>query len=268
MPIMDLGDATIHYEDRGSGPLALIHFHDMGGSGENFETNDMDWYAEHFRTISFDNRGLGRSGHSAKYSLPLYAADAAHLLEKLGIEKVIAMGVSWGGIVAQRFTLDYPEKVVALVIDSSSSEMNVAASENWHLRAEVARFGAAALPNRTLDPAFAGHQVITPEQADATKARLKPEHLDSYVAQYRAAAGMREHPLTPYLHKITAPTLAVGGGKDATAGVGGLVVISRNVPTVKLHIFPEAGHGTSRTAREEFRPMLLDFLREHGVMPA
>ena len=59
----------------------------MGSSGERFERDDMDWYAQHFRVISWDNRGLGRSGQAAKYNLPLYAADAAHLLEKLGIEK-------------------------------------------------------------------------------------------------------------------------------------------------------------------------------------
>ncbi len=265
MPIMELDDATIHYEDRGSGPLALLHFHDMGSSGENFETNDMDWYAQHFRTISFDNRGLGRSGQSKKYSLPLYAADAAHLLEKLGIDKAIVMGVSWGGIVAQRFALDYPEKTIALVVDSSSPETNLAASENWYLRAEVARFGSAALPQAELKPAFAGHAVITAEQADATKARLKPEHLDSYVAQYRAAAGLREHPLTPYLHKIAVPTLAVGGGKDATAGVGGLIVISRNVPNVRLEIFPEAGHGVSRQDRDGFRTLLFEFLDANGI---
>ena len=266
MPLMDLGDATIHYEDRGTGPLALIHCHDMGGSGENFERDDMDWYAQHFRTISFDNRGLGRSGASAKYSLPLYAADAAHLLEKLGIERAVVMGVSWGGIVAQRFVLDYPEKSVALIVDSSSPETNLAASENWYLRAEVARFGAKALPNRELTPAFEGHATITAAEADATQARVKPEHLASYVAQYRAAAGLREHPMTPYLHRIACPTLTVAGGKDATAGVGGAIVISRQVPGARLQIFPEAGHGISRVAREEFRALLLDFLRTNGVI--
>jgi pimeloyl-ACP methyl ester carboxylesterase len=267
MPIMDLGDATIHYEDRGSGPLTLIHCHDMGGSGQPFEENDMDWYAQHVRVISWDNRGLGRSGQSKKYSLPLYAADAAHLLDRLGVERAIVMGVSWGGIVATRFALDYPERCLALIVDSSSPETNLAASENWYLRGEAARIGAAALAGRAAMPAaFPGHSPLTPEQADEAHARVKPEHLDSYVAQYRAAAGLREHPMTPYLHKITCPTLAVGGGKDSTAGVGGLILLSRNVPNVRLKIFEETGHGVSRQARAEFRPLLLEFLSENGVM--
>ncbi|MFA7248306.1 MAG: alpha/beta hydrolase [Dehalococcoidia bacterium] len=265
MPLMDLGDATIHYEDRGSGPLTFIHCHDMGSSGERFEADDMDWYAQRFRTISWDNRGLGRSGQSAKYTLPLYAADMAHLLDRLGVERAIVMGVSWGGILVQRFAIDYPERCLALIVDSSSPETNAAASENWYLRAEAARIGAKAVIGRELSPAFEGHAVITPEQADEAHARVKPEHLDSYVAQYRATAGLHEHPLTPYLHRITCPTLAVAGGKDATAGAGGAVVISRNVPNARLHIFQDAGHGTSRTARAEFRTLLLDFLGENGL---
>lgn len=265
MPMMDLGDVNIHYEDRGTGPIALLHCHDMGSSGERFERDDMDWYAQHFRVISWDNRGLGRSGQAAKYNLPLYAADAAHLLEKLGIEKAIIMGVSWGGILAQKIVLDYPEKAIALIVDSSSPETNLRASENWYLRGEAARVGAAAVAGRNLEPAFEGHVTLTAEQADETYRRVKPEHRDSYVAQYRATAGLAQHPLTPYLKTIAVPTLAVAGGKDSTAGAGGAVVISRNVPNARLQIFDNAGHGVSREDREGFRALLFAWLRENGI---
>ena len=64
MPMADLGDVSIHYEVRGEGPLTYVFCHGLGGSGEPFEREDMDWYAQHFRTISWDNRGLGRSGQA------------------------------------------------------------------------------------------------------------------------------------------------------------------------------------------------------------
>ena len=75
MPMADLGDVQIHYEMRGDGPLTYVFCHGLGGSGEGFEREDMDWYAQHFRTISWDNRGLGRSGQAKKYNLGLYAGD-------------------------------------------------------------------------------------------------------------------------------------------------------------------------------------------------
>jgi 3-oxoadipate enol-lactonase len=263
MPMADLGDVSIHYEMRGDGPLTYVFCHGLGGSGEGFERDDMDWYAQRFRTISWDNRGLGRSGQAKKYALNLYAGDLARLLDHLGVERAVIFGVSWGGVTAIKFALDYPEKVAALILDATSSESNVPASENWYMRGELARLGEAALAGREMKPAFSGHQTMsaTPEIP-----KVAPEHLDSYVAECRTVAGLREHPLTPELHRIKAPTLVVGGGKDIVAGAAGSVIISRLIEGSRLEILQEAGHGTYRQAPDEYRPLLLEFLKERGLM--
>jgi 3-oxoadipate enol-lactonase len=263
MPMADLADVQIHYEIRGDGPLTYVFCHGLGSSGEGFEREDMDWYAQHFRTISWDNRGLGRSGQASKYNLTLYAADLAGLLDSLGIDRAVIFGVSWGGVTALRFALDFPEKVAALILDSTSSESNVRASENWYMRGELARLGEAALAGRELKPAFEGHATV---DGGARLPVVKPEHLDSYVAECRTVAGLREHPLTPELHRIAAPTLVVGGGKDEVAGAAGSVIISRVIPGARLEILPEAGHGTYRVARDEYRALLLDFLRDRRLL--
>ncbi len=262
MPMADLGDVQIHYEMRGGGPLTYVFCHGLGGSGEGFEREDMDWYAQRFRTISWDNRGLGRSGQAKKYNLGLYAGDLARLLDQLGIERAVIFGVSWGGVTAIKFALDHPEKVAALVLDSTSSESNVLASENWYMRGELARLGEAALAGRQMKPAFEGHATV---DSGVQIPQVKPEHLESYVAECRTVAGLREHPLTPELHRITAPTLVVGGGKDVVAGAAGSVIISRQIPNARLEILPEAGHGTYRLARDEFRALLMGFLKEQGL---
>lgn len=263
MPLADLGDVQIHYELRGEGPLAYVFCHGLGGSAEGFEREDMDWYAQHFRTLAWDNRGLGRSGQATKYNLGLYAGDLASLMDQLGIEQAVIFGVSWGGVTAIKFALDHPEKVAALVLDSTSSESNLLASENWYMRGELARLGEAALAGRELKPAFEGHATV---DAGARVPNVKPEHLESYVAECRTVAGLREHPLTPELHKIKAPTLVVGGGKDEVAGAAGSVIISRQIPDARLEIIDEAGHGTYRLAREKYRALLLDFLGARGLL--
>ena len=50
------------------------------------------------------------------------------------------------------------------------------------------------------------------------------------------------------------------------AGAAGSVIISRLIPGARLEILPEAGHGTYRLARDEYRALLLDFLRGHKLM--
>lgn len=262
MPDVNLGGVTIHYEEAGDGPLAYVYCHGLGANSAMFVEEDLDWYAEHFRAIAWDQRGLGRSGQAAKYSLPLYAADLAKLLDHLRIERAVVYGVSWGGYLVQRFALDHPERCAALVIDSSSSEVNATSSQDWYQRGEFARLGAAALAGRDFEAAFEGHRAL-----DASNApEVLPEHVDSFVAQARAIAGTREHPLTGELHRISCPTLVVGGGADVVAGAGGSVVLGRNIPGARTEIVQDAGHGVYRDKREVFRPLLLEFLADNGLL--
>lgn len=261
MPKADLPGASIHYETAGDGPLAYVFCHGLGSTGEVFERADMDWYAERFRTVSWDQRGLWRSGPAARYSLPLYAADLAGLMDHLGIDRAVVFGVSWGGYVVQRFALDYPDRCAAIVIDSSSSEVNVASSEDWYQRGELARLGPSILEGRKFEAAFEGHRSL---DADSVP-DMPAENIDSYVAQARATAGTREHPLTGELHRIKCPALVVGGGKDVVAGAGGSVILGRKIPGARTEIVQESGHGVYSDKREVFRPLLLEFLAEHDL---
>jgi 3-oxoadipate enol-lactonase len=126
MPEADLGDVTIHYEEAATDkPMALVFCHGLGGNGDGFVSH-FDFWSQHFRCLTWDNRGLGRSSAAAKYNLPLYAGDLARLMDRLGIGRAIVLGVSWGGVVVQQFALDHPDKCAAIVLDSTSSEVNVA----------------------------------------------------------------------------------------------------------------------------------------------
>ncbi len=264
MPKMDLEDVTIHYEEVGSGPLAYAFCHGLGGNGQGF-VEEVPFWRQHFgRVVTWDNRGLGQSSGAAKYSLPLYASDLARLLDRLGVQKAVVHGVSWGGVVAQQFALDYLDKCSAVIFDSTSSEVNEAGSENWYRIGEVVRLGAKAAVGE-FQPAFAGHASSAASRAEAGM-NVAPEHVDSHVANARATASLREQPFTPRLKHITCPVLIVAGGKDNIAGTGGSVIMSRNLPKARLEIFQDAGHGVYREDPEGFRSLVLEFCREQGVI--
>ncbi len=261
---VNLGDVTIHYEQAGSGP-AYVFCHGLGGNSASFVEEDLGFYGGHFRAVAWDNRGLGRSSAAAKYNVPLYASDLARLMDHLGIERALVHGVSWGGVLVQQFALDYTERCAGIILDSTSSEVNAAASENWYQRGEVAREGTKARPP-AFAPAFAGHSASASEVRDS-RPSVPPEHVDSTVAQSRAVAGLREHPYTPRLRHITCPALIVGGGQDGVAGAAGSVILARNLPDARLHVFQDAGHGVYRLKRDEFHALALDFAREIGFLP-
>src|SRR6201995_247521 len=110
MPFADSAGTRIYWEESGGGePLLLImglgYPHDM-------------WYrtrpvvSAHYRTILFDNRGVGKSDlPPGPYSIAQMAADAAAVLDAAGVEKAHVFGVSMGGMIAQEFVLNYPQRV-------------------------------------------------------------------------------------------------------------------------------------------------------------
>ena len=246
MPDMDLGDVTIHYEEAGEGPLAYVFCHGVGSDstfGSEFVDQFDFWKAKLGRVVTWDNRGMGRSSEAASYSLPLYASYLARLLDGLGISKAVVHGVSWGGVVALQFALDHLERCAAIIIDSSSAQVNEAAAEAWHRQSEA-------------------------DRQDSEGGRsFRPENRASFAASARVVAGLWKQPLTPRLHEVTCPALVVAGGEDTvTRGPGGSVLMSRSLPGSRLEIFQGAGHGIYREKAEEFRALAVEFCREHGII--
>ena len=115
MSTAQINGIDIYYEEHGHGdPLLLI----MGLAADSvawmFQLPD---FSEHYRTIVFDNRGVGRSSKPAGlYTIAQMAADAAGLLDHLKIERALVVGVSMGGMIAQELALRHPKKVRGLVL--------------------------------------------------------------------------------------------------------------------------------------------------------
>ena len=116
---MKNSNPLIYYEIRGKGhPLILI-------SGLN--SDSASWagvrgkLAKHFRVITFDNRGSGRSDTpKKKYSICEMADDAIGLLDTLRINKCHVIGHSMGGYIAQELAIYYPERVSGLILEATA----------------------------------------------------------------------------------------------------------------------------------------------------
>lgn len=248
----------INYEMTGAGePLVLIH---------GFARDLTDWakhlpvFAQHYRVITWDQRGFGQSDKPGEYSLKLFAGDLHLLLNALKIDRAFILGTSWGGMIAQKFALDYPEMVKALVITSSSSEVNEPAAKNYEARAEVVEKGGIESLGTELGRRFVS---AFPGSVDRlTQDILSRPQVDAqaYAGANRAIAELYHNPLTPELKKITCPTLILGAGKDVVAGAGGSVIMHRNMPGSKLVMVQDCGHDIATERPDVFYPTILDFL--------
>ena len=196
-----------------------------------------------YRVVRFDNRDAGLSHQfnalgapnllfaSLKYKFgwritPPYtlhdmAQDALGVLNTLGIERAHVVGVSMGGMIAQRMALAAPARVASLTsIMSSSSARHLPGPTREVTRALLSRPGspseAAVVANGVrlftliASPGFAGDPTLLQQQV--LQATRRGYHPAGTARQMLAVVADAARPLE--LHRIMAPTLVVHGKAD------------------------------------------------------
>ncbi len=90
-------------------------------------TADLNWFAcyaplaEHFRVVAMDHRGHGQGIRSRRpFRLEDCADDAAALAVELGIDRLIPVGYSMGGPIAQLLWRRHPHLVAGLVLSATA----------------------------------------------------------------------------------------------------------------------------------------------------
>ncbi len=121
MPHITANGLDIHYERTGQGPRLLF----ISGTGGDLRVrpNMLDGpFARTFDLVAYDQRGLGQTEKPDRpYAMADYADDAAGLMDALGWEDALVIGVSFGGMVAQNLIVRHPQRVRRLVLACTSS---------------------------------------------------------------------------------------------------------------------------------------------------
>jgi 3-oxoadipate enol-lactonase len=204
--------------------------------------------SDRFRVLRYDLRAHGgtASGEAACSRHDL-ATDLANLLDSLGIERTAVVGHSAGGVVAQQFAVDFPERVSALGFIGTASECNDKTAA-WYTKCiDLARSegGAAVMKSMGMKPER-GPVPDGPGMAPVIEAMRT----------------LNADPLTSALRAVTAPTLIIVGDKDFL-GVGGSVILNRTVAGSELEIVAGRGHGIYLEDPDWFATRLGGFLERH-----
>ncbi len=125
MPIAELGDARIHYEERGSGPAVLLIA--PGGMRSaisfwaNTPWNPMEQLAGEFRVVAMDQRNAGESTApvSGDDGWHTYTHDQLALLDYLGIDHFHVAGMCIGGPYCLGLIQAAPDRVLSATLFQS-----------------------------------------------------------------------------------------------------------------------------------------------------
>jgi pimeloyl-ACP methyl ester carboxylesterase len=249
----------LHYELTGeSGPLVVLT-HGLGGCLDFFAPH-LEALARRHRVLRWDLRGAGQSEKPpGPYSPELFARDLAGLLDHLGESTAHVVGHSGGGVVAQRFALDFPTRTLSMVLASTSSEVGPKATAAWNRLADTIERQGFGSPDREPDPRSFGPAFAAahPEVVRALAEHTRGNDPRAYAASARAFG---DYNWTDRLERIRAPTLILQGLADQMTPAGGSVILSRRLPRSRLVMVPEAGHNLPIEMPALFTAAILAFL--------
>jgi pimeloyl-ACP methyl ester carboxylesterase len=274
MSTATVGPIDLYYEDLGTGdPLLCI----MG-----FATDSTGWilqtpaFRERYRTIIFDNRGVGRSSKpSGPYTIHQMADDAVGLLDALDIERAHVLGLSMGGMIAQELVLRHPSRVRGLVLAATYPEPDedVERTRQFTLGAlggSVSAAGEVQIDVSATNPLmFFQHLlplVFNQEFLATELPRLLPLFAGAlqYGFSMEAILGQAEalmgHRATDRLHSITAPTLVLTGDADRLIPPANSELLARHIPGARLVKIPGGSHGFNIETPDIFNREVLGFL--------
>ncbi|WP_104129539.1 alpha/beta fold hydrolase [Cryobacterium sp. N21] len=114
----------IWYETAGSGP-DLILSHGLGGNAATWY-QQVPYFAQRYRVITWDQRGFGRSGNLQKNHGPASAVkDLIMLMDTLEVEKADLVGQSMGGWVTLGTAIAVPDRVRSIVLACTTAGIPV-----------------------------------------------------------------------------------------------------------------------------------------------
>lgn len=237
----------------------------ISGSGANLQMRPSiaeDPALADFQTLSYEQRGLGRSGVAPeRSSLADYADDAARLLDHLDWECVHVLGTSFGGMVAQHFALRHPARVEKLVLVCTSAGGAGGSSYPLHtlLHLSEAERWLTILPLFDTRP----EQVARMKKlAPALLAQLvHPETEAGARTQVQARAS---HDTWQQLPSLGCQTLVCAGRYDGITPLVHAQALASRIAGARLAVF-EGGHSCLFQDRRAL-PLIADFLRD-GTAP-
>ncbi len=240
MPHAENQSVKIYWDEQGLGdPLLLI----MGLSyASNMWHRTRPFLAQSFRTIAFDNRGIGRSDvPPGVYPIAVMASDAAAVLDAAGVTSAHVFGVSMGGMIAQEFALQYPRRVRSLILGCTyAGGPHVVRAAPEVLQILTLQGMTPQESNEAMIPfiydAATPRELIDEDMAIRMKSYPTPQ---GYMGQLQ---GIIQWEAYSRIARIAASTLIIHGETDQLIPAANAPLIAKRIAGAKLALIPRASH--------------------------
>lgn len=246
MPTTHNGDVALDYDREGPPDAPTVVFVEGLGYGKWMWRFQREPLSESFDTIVVDNRGTGDSDCPAgPYTIGEMAGDLEAVLDDAGVETAHVVGASMGGMIAQRYALEYDRAAsLSLLCTSHGGD------------------DAVSVPDETLAVMF-----NVPEDADereAVRYKMEPALSDGFAEEHpdrieqivdwrlasdaseagrnAQAAAVEAFDVAHELDSLSLPTLIMHGTDDRVLPVENAHALKDRLPHAELELFEGGAH--------------------------
>ena len=259
MKTLRLDHAVLHYRIDGPADGRPVLFANSLGTDLRVWSTLLPLLPEGLRLIRYDKPGHGLSDAApAPYTIAGLSAEAAALLDHLGLRDVTVIGLSIGGMIAQDMAARRPDLLRAMVLMDTAAQIGTA--QMWQDRIDAVRAGgiaslAEAVLARWFAPAF--HRDRADELA-LWRNMLCRTTVEGYSG---CCAAIAEADLSATTRALTLPAMAMAGSADG-ATPPDLVRATAEMMGAPFHLIEGAGHLPCVEAPEQVAALLTRFLEQ------
>ncbi len=253
MPFMRVNNREMYYEDHGKGETILLLHHGFASSAM-WKGIYPDFVAAGYRVVMVDRRGYGRSepgdDFDRFYVSEEFCAesveDLAILNDQLNLEDMHVVGQCEGGVLALIFAARFRDHVKSTVV----------ASTLCHTDRTLVEFNAEKFPK-----SFFELDAPIREKMLEWHGLERAESFYEMARTKGGAYGVGTFDLRPLLPAVPCRTLILYPDRSALFEVEQAIDFYRGLPNGELAIIPRCGHNTYDQRPEDYKRLVMDFLK-------
>jgi aminoacrylate hydrolase len=254
----------VHYEIHGrtAGAPTILLSSGLGGAA-HYWAPQIAALERHFRVVSYDHHGTGRSCGTVPdgYTIADMAAEVATLLDEIGIEKCHFIGHALGGLIGLQLALDRPGLLDRLVVVNAWVKTHPHTLRCFAIRKSLLLdTGIEAYVQA--QPLFLYPAAWLADRQDWLKLQdaAGVEHFPPIDTVLRRIAAIEAFDLTAAIAAITAETLVIATKDDVLVPSPCSAALAAELPNARLVLLDHGGHACNITDPAFFNGVVTDFL--------
>jgi len=259
MEFFNNGKTIINFEDYGCQNNEVICFSNSLGTDNRLWHKIIESFKKDYRIITYDKRGHGLSNKpNRNLSIEDLAFDVSDLLDHLEIQKVNFVGISIGGMIAQKLTSIKPNLINKLILCSTA--VKIGNSSIWNDRINlVKKQGITGIADSVISRWFSEHFIsMNFDEIQIYKNMLNSTSLEGYI---KCCEAIKDTDLTNTTRLINTPTLVIVGSDDKSTPPILVESTAKLIENSSFKVINNSGHLPCIDNPVEFSYLLKKFLK-------